>query len=409
MKLLAPIIENKRTRATALQGSILIILLILGSGCSSLDPRRVDVELPRGKPEVNATIFTQALHNFGRMTEIYGESVRVEVENIADATGTGQFTKAEIPMDITEITKSTINTIGGNVIFIPYNPNFMLTQREIGYTNFDNKFIPDVVLSGGITEFDRGLVTVEDRANLGYQTTHFGEESPTGLEYQSGSKGGSAKISVDFNLIDFQTMSGIPRMQTSNSILVHKGIGEKELALTLFGPTLGLRGKIKKVEGRHGAIRLLVQASILQILGRYMDLPYWRLLPGHSPDPVVVGYVEDGWRYQMDNKKRVAKIQELLYLHGYTEVAISGQLDQATRAAMQDFARKQHIPNRLDSQFYSVLYFTVPLDQDTLDRRYALLQKMRQQQTAPAPPMTQHTQPTPEALDQLFEKLQKKD
>ena len=385
------------------------LLLILLTSCSSLDPRQVEMEMPQGTPQLNATFLTQALQNFGRMTEIYGESVRVEIENILDATGPGQFTKAEIPMDITEITKSSINTIGGNVIFIPYNPNFMLTQREIGYSNFDDKFIPEVVLSGGITEFDRGLVTIEDRTNLGYQTTRFGEESPVGLEYQQGSKGGIAKISVDFNLIDFQTMSGIPRMQASNSIVVHKAISEKELGFTLFGPTLGLRGKIKKVEGRHGAVRLLVQLSVLQVLGKYLDLPYWRLLPDAKPDPVVIGYVMDGWRYQMDANQRIGKIQELLFLHGFTDIQVTRQLDENTRKAIDTFCEQHHLPKELSERLYKELYFSVPLDQETLDRRYQLLRLMRvpvQQQPQPA---GEAIRPAPSALDQLFDKLQEKE
>jgi len=399
-----------------IHGAVFALLMgLVLVGCSSVDPRKVDIEMPKGTPELKLTSFTQALSNLGRMSEIYGESVRIQVDNIIDDTGTAQFTKAEIPIDITEMTKSALNSIGGNVVFIPYNPNFMITLSQIGYSNFDSKFIPDVILTGGITEFDRGLETREDRVNVGYQTTHFGEEAPVGLEYDQGAKGGLAKISVDFNLVDFQTMSGIRRMQTTNSIAVHKVIAQKELGFTLFGPTFGLRGKIKKVEGRHGAVRLLVQLSVIQLVGKYLDLPYWRLLPNGKPDPVVIGYVRDGWRYQMDERERIAKVQELLYLHGYTDLQVTGIMDEKTRAAVEKFAMEHGLENRLDLSLYQEIYFSVPLDEAALERRYQLARRQQAQAvvrpqagqgTVGQRPETQQRIES-DALDQLFEKLHK--
>jgi curli biogenesis system outer membrane secretion channel CsgG len=191
----------------------------------------------------------------------------------------------ELPQNITEMLKSALNSIGGRVTFIPYDPAYMENSRITGYSKFENKIVPDVAVSGGITEFDRGLETRGKNLNAGVETEPFtnipdwfpGET--IGMEYGQGQKTSTASITVDFNLIDFQTLSGLSRMQTVNTIKVYKGSNEKELGITMFGPTFGIKGSIKKVQGRHAAIRLLSRLSTIQIVGKYLKLPYWRLLP----------------------------------------------------------------------------------------------------------------------------------
>lgn len=190
-----------------------------------------------------------------------------------------------MPQNITEMLKSALNSIGGRVTFIPYDPAYMENSRITGYSKFENKIVPDVAVSGGITEFDRGLETRGKNLNAGVETEPFtnipdwfpGET--IGMEYGQGQKTSTASITVDFNLIDFQTLSGLSRMQTVNTIKVYKGSNEKELGITMFGPTFGIKGSIKKVQGRHAAIRLLSRLSTIQIVGKYLKLPYWRLLP----------------------------------------------------------------------------------------------------------------------------------
>ncbi|MCI5221225.1 MAG: hypothetical protein D3924_00725 [Candidatus Electrothrix sp. AR4] len=349
------------------------VSILLSSGCAKLDPRQVEIDIPSGAPEVKTTEIKESLRKLGRMAEIYGEEARIMLDKIGDNTGTSIHTKAEVPYDVTEMTASALNSIGGNITFVPYRPDIMMNLQSLGYQIFDNKYIPSVIVTGGITEFDRGLKTREASTDLGYETTEFGQKSPVGIEYSQGKKESVARITIDYNMINLASMSGLSGIQTTNTMQLHKGIGEKELGLTLFGPTLGLKGEIKKVEGRHGALRLLVQASMIQLVGKYLDLPYWRLLPGASPDPVVESYVSRGWNYQMNINEQIHKIQELLFLHGHEDIHLTGQRDQTTDAAINKFADSMKCSKKIDFDLYSALYYNLPLDDETLHRRYALV------------------------------------
>jgi peptidoglycan hydrolase-like protein with peptidoglycan-binding domain len=324
-------------------GSWLLIPLVVLSlgGCAKIDPRQVDVDMPSDLPEIKETSFDQPLAELGRMTQIYGKRVMIMGKDITDFTGLSQFGFGEIPRDITEMTKSSLNAIGGNVVYIPYSPVFINNQMVTGYSNFQGKYIPDIVLSGGITEFDRGLETRGASTDFGVTTKPFNVNESwvpgdtISVDYNQENKDSLARITLDFNLLDFKTMSGVARMQTVNSINVYKAVAEKELGFTIFGPSFGLKGTVKKVQGRHAAIRLLVQTSVLQIVGKYLYLPYWKLIPEMKPDPVVLERIRQDFR-NLSQTDRIGEIQTCLYLKGYN-VPVTGRLDSQTQAALTSF------------------------------------------------------------------------
>lgn len=311
------------------------------TSCAAIDPHQVEVELPSDMPEVKVSSFDQPLADLGKMSQVYGKRAMIQGKDIADLTGLSQYGFGEIPRDITEMTKSALNAIGGNVVYIPYNPVFINNQVVTGYSNFKGKYIPDVVLSGGITEFDRGLVTRGKNFDFGVTSAPLNVNEDwvpndyISLDWNQGDKSSLARITLDFNLLDFRTMSGVARMQTVNSINVYKGLAEKELGFTILGPTFGLKGTVKKVQGRHAAIRLLVQSSVIQVVGKYLYLPYWKLLPGAQPDPVVLDRIRQDY-LALNQKDRVAELQTCLYLKGY-EVSVDGQMDTRTREALAGF------------------------------------------------------------------------
>lgn len=366
---------------------LLIFLSIILVSCGGMDPRNVEEELEESAVEQKITSYTRALSDLGLMTEIYSTGiVKIQSEDIADQTGTSTATGGEIQRNITEIMKSTLNSIGGNVIFIEYNPSYIQNQMVTGYSSFDEKLIPDVVITGGITEFDRGLETRGEGTDAAaeYEFEKAGSDLPSkkvGFDYSDGSKAGKARITLDFNMKDFQTLAGISRMNTVNSIEVHKAVREKELGITIFGPTFGMKGKIKKVQGRHEAVRLLVQASMIQMMGKYLVMPYWRLLGAdNEPDSIVFGSLERQF-YTMSKTDQLVNVQEWLFLHGY-DVDLTGVFDAKTEAALQQF-KPGFNSKSIDAQTFIDIYTSIPINNATLARRNMLTNAYAQAQSAP--------------------------
>jgi hypothetical protein len=405
------LIRNKQTWKKMRIAIFVLSFSLALISCATVDPAKVDVELKKSPPKAKITSFTQSLGELGLMTEIYATGpLKIQSNPIGDNTGTSGATGGEIPRDITEMLKSSLNSIGGNVIFIPYDPAFIQNQMVTGYSSFEGKIIPDVIISGGITEFDRGLETRGDNTDVaaGAEWTGLPDWLPskeTKLRYEDSGKAGLARITLDFNLLDFQTMSGIAKMNTVNSMEVSKALAGKELGITLFGQTFGRKGTVKKVQGRHAAVRLLVELSMIQIVGKHLVLPYWNLLGEEAQPDRIVMQAAERYYYSLSNSERVANVQEWLYLHGH-DVPQSGRLDNSTRAALK--AVTGGTGSGIDLQTFLKVYTTIPINQATLGRRNMLANLYSAEQeaavesavaTAEAPPTAQpqakKSQPAP--------------
>ncbi|MFQ5469082.1 MAG: DUF4384 domain-containing protein [Gammaproteobacteria bacterium] len=345
--------------------TILALCFGLLSACS-LNPHQVDVTLKEGTPAQKTTDFDKALRDLGLMSQIYSANkINVMSQFISDNTGTSVATQSEIPRDVTEMVKTALNSIGGNITYIPYDPDFILNSAQTGYSGFQKKLIPHIVVTGGITEFDRGLETRGKNTDIGLEGTAEGNE--IGFDFSDKSKTSVASITLDFNMVDFEKLSGIPRIQSVNNIKVGKAVAENSIAFSIIGNTIGLKGSVKKVQGRHAAVRLLVQVSMIELMGKYLNLPYWRLL-GSEPDPVVLDSLKEKF-YAMNEKQRVEMVQQLLILNGY-EIPLTGDMDAQTKGALAEFGSEHSLVSpSVDEDTYLSLYGSVPITHKVLHKR----------------------------------------
>ncbi len=393
-----------KTLRIAISGALLLSL----AACASMDPRNVDVELEKSAPEVKITSYTEALSDIGNMSLVYDTGpVKLQCNDITDKTGTSMTTGGEIQRNITEIMKSTLNSIGGNIVFIEYDPSFIQNQMVTGYSQFKNKTIPDVVITGGITEFDRGLETRGEGTDASITAKVKGAPSwfpsdEIGGSSGNTSKAGTARITLDFNMKDFQTLAGIPKMTTTNSMEVHKAVHEKEIGLTIFGPSFGLKGSIKKVQGRHEAVRLLVQVSMIQMVGKYLAIPYWRLLGDDAkPDPVVIEALSMTYN-NMSPEDRIKSLQQWLYIYG-NDLEITGTIDQKTKDAIKKFDPSVPVDSLsgVPEKLFKAVYIGIPYNMAAVARRNKLNKILYAAAEQAAPPAVEAAPaPAPQAAPQ---------
>lgn len=359
------------------QNSLLsaIVILPLLASCQS-NPHNVNVTLPKSVPEAKVTLFENAITTMGTMSSIYNDKpLRIMINEITDNTGTSVATSAEIPRDITAMVKSTLNAFGGNITFIPYAPNFMANTMNTGYSNFSNKMVPDVIVDGGITEFDRGLETKDDSINLDISATV--NENDLGVDFEDSNKASLARVTLDFNLIDFQTFSGIPQMQAINTIKLNKAVKKDSIGFTILSSSFGVQGSVKKIQGRHAAVRLLVQLSMLQIVGKYQNIPYWSLMPGSVRDINLLNRVIEDY-YSLPEHLRTARLQVFLALNGYP-VNVTGTQDQRTLDAKRQVISNYNLDsNSNDASVFITVYENVPITRENKYKSRQLHQLFQQ-------------------------------
>lgn len=357
---------------------VYLTVVLLFAGCATTKIDEEDVAMPKIQPKTKSTNYTIALKNLGIMTEVYATGeLRIQSNPIGDDTGSSGATGGEIPRDITEMIKSALNTIGGAVVYIPYDPAFIQNQITTGYSDFQNKLVPEVVITGGITEFDRGLNTTGDGTSFSASVdvsnakiAQAGLGSSVGGNYDDIEKSGLSRITLDFNLIDFATMAGVSQMNTVNSIEVHKVMKDKSLGINILGIGFGSKGVVKRVQGRHHAVRTLVEISMIQMIGKYLGLPYWKLLgDGAVPDNTVKkNFLKSYYGWPMQTK--IAGMQEWLYINGY-DVYVNGELDIKTRTALAKY--DSSFKNSINATIAWNLYSNLPIDDKAYNRRLMLL------------------------------------
>ena len=60
-----------------------------------------------------------------------------------------------------------------------------------------------------------------------------------------------SQITLDMNLIDYDTMTMVPKMQAINTVTVTRGKRDAGVGFQIFGVALGYTSGVKIVQGRH--------------------------------------------------------------------------------------------------------------------------------------------------------------
>lgn len=334
-----------------------LAMALLVSSCK----QPTDVTLPVEAPKATETSYTQALKKFGRLTrEFRVGTLRVQTTQVQDETGSSQATGAEIPFDITKMIMSAINGIGGSIVFIPYDPIYIKNQAALNMTTLEGKTKPDVVLNGGITEFDRSIESGSSGLDFG-GTFGAGKNSPS-LDMGKQDRDSVSSITIDLNVTDIETMAMVPRVQAVNTMKVFKGASDLDIGFSIFGASFGYKSSVKKIQGRHAAVRVLVELSVLETLGKYLNLPYWKCVDqGAKPDAVVIENIRDQY-LEANQQSRVRMVQNLLYVYGFRTLRASGNLDAETTGAIQAVSSAYGFPAKtLDENFYEQLFLNAPV------------------------------------------------
>ena len=141
-------------------------------------------------------------------------------------------------------------------------------------------------------------------------------------------------------------MTMVPKMQAINTVTVTRGKREGGVGFQIFGAALGYTSGVKIVQGRHAAVRALVELSILEVIGRYLNLPYWRLVPEAKPDAIVAENLKNSFA-KADKNGQIATVQKLLGMYGF-DIDQNGTLAPKTEEALRKF--KAQYMNRQDDR-----------------------------------------------------------
>ncbi len=362
---------NKQRMKIFFRGvAVLSAAVITAQVCSSCgwmageikDEEVTDLE-SQMRAEKRTTVFEQSLIDFGVLLRAYNvPRMAVQSKNIGNMTA-----EKNLPSDIYAMIAATMNKIGPQIVFIPYDAQYVMSESNTGGTI--TRMYPNIVLDGGITGFDKDMFEKEREveASGGWAGAQGGGHINAGANY--------SRLTLDLNLLDYRTQSYFPGALSSNSILLQ----QSKLGWGVYGYYMGNGGSfdydLKKKQGVHAALRTLVEYSILEVLGKYFQVPYWRCVRGANPDEDFIKRVYTAF-LELQKDQQQLKIKNLLFLHGFNGIDRSApEFSGPEEGAMKEAMRRTSTSTMSD--LYIALWKTVPVD--TAARR-VLIDRRRQAQ-----------------------------
>lgn len=312
---------HSRGRTLKILGG-LAVLSVLVSGCGETNPEKGQlIAGPKTPAQKNITSFTDALRCMDDLYADYGiRDVIITSAGVPDATGKIQAgTKDMMISAISQMSRKS-----KAFRFVDFDQNqvdILAVQQLVGVT--DNLLIPTFYIRGAITQLDAGVASDRMGGGIAFPNMSLGMNKDQMVSV----------VSMDLNIGEIASRQIIPGMQTSNSIsIVRRGQGAD------------LDGKIQKVgvffnvamdrsEGTHASVRTLLELSLIEVLGKLTQVPYWKCLEIPQTNPKMREQARD-WYDVMKPQDRVLLVQRAMIGGGYMGGSPTGRMDPQTREAV---------------------------------------------------------------------------
>lgn len=345
--------------------SISVFLTLTMSSCAVLDwfmGKTSDEEVEQMDKDISGlgkrvTRYEDSLDQFGIMLEAYDlQKIKIQSKPIKNQTA-----EKGLPDDVRTIVETSINKVRRQITLIPYDPVYYTAEVTTGGQIV--RTLPDIVIDGGLSEFDKDMIEKERelKAEAQVKKGDFGSsyDQDGGAGYKA--KSGVSRLGLDLHLLNYATQAAIPGKQASNTVNIRKTQLGWSVGYYFQGCGLSFEYTLKKQQGLHSAIRLLVEMSVMEILGKYYDVPYWRCIEGAKPDEPMCARLSEEFSDASD-ATQIAYLKEYLFLHGYDGFdRETNSFDQAETKAYNDITAKLGVTNKTD--LFMKLWMTVPIEE----------------------------------------------
>ncbi|MHB9138779.1 MAG: hypothetical protein ACYC4Q_05185, partial [Victivallaceae bacterium] len=177
----------------------------------------------------------------------------------------------------------------------------------------------------------------------------------------AGYKAGSAvsRMTLDLQLMEYQTQTYLPGVQTINSINLRKTELGWSVGFFFEGNGFSFDYSLNKKQGKYQALRLLVELSVLEVLGRYFDVPYWQCVEGAPPDTKQIARLKEEFD-NLNQAQQYSYLKEYLFFHGISGIdRTSGGVSDKEIALIKSKMQELNCPDY--GSLFLKLWETVPL------------------------------------------------
>ena len=332
------------------------------------------------------------------------ETTFYHVKSIKDSTGISKTT--EIPPDITSLVRDAISQIYYKIRHIE-----LYTQEDLTHLTVENSLIhttrlhvdtqaskrpmPHYTIVGSISQFDRNLSSTSTSRSM--QGEFGGGSAQADINASAKNNSSLSRLGVSFSVYDRRGVSWPGKFGATVDVsYAANGI---DLGFAIYGVGIGYGSEASAMHGRHFALQMLAEISAIQIIGRTLTVPYWRVSNDSifQEDPLVIQDMEVEFHNAINRGMIIPFTQLQCVANGDDTVSITGKLDDATIKSLGKFADKYGVKDRSFPNFelYCALELNRILDTEVSRRAWSAYNAFKAGVVPAAPPKATPAQQKP--------------
>lgn len=301
----------------------LLLSILCCTGCVSHNSIAPDSELAPTPIMQKQSQYSNALERLGEMMESYGQgSFAMNVPPVINETGgMGQGT---LPHDVTMMVESALQNIGEPALVMAYDNNSLRVAQENNLSLYS--------IRGAITEFDAQVTSQRSGGQVGlyYKDADMGGEAEAELE--------SGTIAIEFLALDPFTSIYKPGVKATAKATIQKRSDNRGFSFSILGNGFGVNGNTSVKTPVHHVLNLMIEYSMVQLVGKLHKYPYWLTIQNADPDYRMVRKLSKSFSKESQRNK----VAIITYLMSVTDSSIQPS-DTLTPQLEENIIRlKQH-------------------------------------------------------------------
>ncbi len=316
-------------------------------------------------PFNNKTYFYDAFQKMNSMIIAFNRPIyKIQVKTIENLSSA----KGAMPMDSSTFIKTPLILNMNHIKVVAYEPIFNKYEtKTTGFVYFPEmkKSIPNLVINGAVTQFDKGIISSSN--NFDIDAEFGGDPWRADNRFNYDNSDSFSQIALDLSIFKYKDRSYLSGVATTNKIEIHRKRRKNRFGLFLNGSGIGYSKYSTLQQSKDEALRILSEYSLIQLLGRLYNIPYWKCTtPNMKSDSYIINNTIQEFILAKDSMK-TKLIERLLTFYGYSS-KIDGKISKRELNMLSVISKKYNFKSKkiLTVNFYKELYLSAPFFKENI-------------------------------------------
>lgn len=321
-----------------------LLLTVSAASAQDIGAMAATAAAPKTPAIKTVTNFSQALRCMDELFLAYGKNgIVLTSTGIPDETGKVRTGTKE--MLITAVAKMTVKSNAFE--FIDFHAAGDDLAQLFAAKGDAARKVPDYYIRGSITQMDDNSVRKSKGYGISLPFLDFGNSKDDAYDL----------ISMDMSVGDAASRRILPQTSTSNPMVIVKGGNSTEVGGRLGKVGLSFNLDLSRSEGLGATTRTLLELSLIETLGKFTQVPYWRCLDADITNPLILDQARETFDTLKDGERILFVQRKLGGSMKRYQGPIDGVMNDDLKTAISEYQAQNHLiaDGRVNFDLYASL------------------------------------------------------